>query len=448
MGLVSFWTAVYKQTQVVEGWGWWSIFGREAKELKKMEIAELSALSSSRAADFEIQQVLGTGQNGLVVSAKCHRMGLPDKQKLYAVKLLFNFTHEYTSVVRNAYENEWLILSRLMPHENIVRFWSQFISPIPEAFAALLPAHVKKHATRRNKYGEMVRSKGQFLVLDYHLTDLETWVNDYPAPMQFEALLSAAEQIMEAVVYLEKNLICHLDLKMSNILVTRDNCMVLCDFGCAVQFTDNSFCMPFVRGMLPGGNKAHLAPEVLNTYHRMRRDPAAKIPLNYSKQESFAVGVLIHELATREHPLYEYPLGCTTHEIVSYTDQDVPALSGLYPKSFCSIVSDLLALDSTKRLSMQEALTQLRVCCIKGMERESASSPQAELEKTKQERDLAKAKLQVVATERDFAVSQMKEMAEQVQSIAGEFKSMADHCDHTMKELEQVSTHSTCSEVL
>ena len=356
-----------------------------------MEVAELSALNTSKAGDFEIQRVLGAGQNGLVVSAKCTRTGLPDKRKLYAVKLLFNFTHEYTSVVRNAYENEWLILSRLLPHENMVRFWSQFISPIPETFSALLPDHVKKHATRRNKAGEIIRSKGQFLVLDYHPMDLEKWVGSYPAPMQFELLLTTVEQIMEAVIYLEKNFICHLDLKLSNFLVAENNRVVLCDFGCAVQFSDSSFNLPYSRGMLPGGNKAHLAPEILNTYHKLRRNPTSRGVLNYTKQESFAVGVLVHELAMREHPLSEYPLGCTRSELVLYDSKEVPSLAGSYPKSFSSIVSDLLVPDPSKRLSMQEALTQLRVCCIKSKEREPASySLQTELENTRRERDLAK----------------------------------------------------------
>jgi len=363
-----------------------------------MEVAELSALSSSKAADYDIERVLGAGQNGLVVSARCARTGLPDRRKLYAVKLLFNFTHEYTSVVRNAYENEWLILSRLLPHDNIVRFWSQFISPIPESFGGLLPDHVKKHATRRNRAGEIIRSKGQFLCLDYHPTDLEKWVKNYPAPMQLEVLLKIIEQILEAVVYLEKNRICHLDLKTSNFLVAENSRVVLCDFGCAVQFPDSSFSLRYSHGMLPGGNKAHLAPEVLNTYHRLRRNPACKDLLNYSRQESFAIGVLTYELAMREHPLNEYPLAFTRNEVVTFESRELPSLGDCYPKGFCSIVSDLLALEPSKRLRTEEALTQLRVCCIKSKDRgqqqqalaTSASSLQMELERTKRERDLAK----------------------------------------------------------
>ena len=363
-----------------------------------MEVAELSALNSSKAADFEIDRVLGAGQNGLVVSARCTRTGLPDRRKLYAVKLLFNFTHEYTSVVRNAYENEWLILSRLLPHENVVRFWSQFISPIPETFAGLLPDHVKRHATRRNRAGEIIRSKGQFLCLDYHPSDLEKWVGNYPAPMHIDVLLNTVEQILEAVIYLEKNRICHLDLKLSNFLVAENSHVILCDFGCAVQFSDSSFSLRYSHGMLPGGNKAHLAPEILNTYHRLRRNPASKDVLNYSRQESFAVGVLIHELATREHPLNEYPLAFTRSEVITYESREVPSLGDCYPKSFCSIVSDLLALEPSKRMGTQEALTQLRVCCIKSKDREqqqqamavSTGSLQMELERTRRERDLAK----------------------------------------------------------
>ena len=86
-----------------------------------MEVVELNILNAAQAADFEIQHLVGMGQNGMVVAACCSCRGLPNPGKLYAVKLLFNFTHEYSSVLRNTYENEWLVLSRLLPHENIVR---------------------------------------------------------------------------------------------------------------------------------------------------------------------------------------------------------------------------------------------------------------------------------------------------------------------------------------
>ena len=360
-----------------------------------MDLAELRALSTAKASDFEVECVLGSGQHGLVLAARCLRSGTPDHNKLYAVKLLYNFTHEYTSVVRNAYENEWLILSRLLPHENVIRFWAQFISPIPESFAQLLEPDIKKHCTRKNRSGQIVASRGQFIVLDYRPYDLDAWISKLPQPTPFEKLLHLTEQILEGVLYLEQNLILHLDLKLSNILIGEDEKLVLCDFGCAMQFSDKSFTLPFSRGMqLPGGNRLHLAPEILNSHHMFKRNPSQKGHIDYSKQASFAVGVLIFEIATGDHPLYEYPLSHTTkNETINYDMSDVAPLPKSYPKSFCSIVLDMVTADPGKRLSIEEALNQLRVCCIKRNGREGSLgsiSAQVELERTRKERDMAK----------------------------------------------------------
>ena len=358
----------------------------------EMDLTELSVLNSCKACDFAIQKKLGAGANGLVVSARCTKQGTPNPAKIYAVKLLFNFTHEYTSVVRNAYENEWLILSRLLPHENVVRFCAQFISPIPESFVKHVPQDKKDFCRKKNRSGQMVMTKGQFLVLDYHPFDLEKWItaSKFPCPLQFETLLNIVEQILEGVLYLEKNRIRHLDMRMDNMLVSEDERVMLCDFGCAIQFPDSTFALPYVRGSLPGGNKAHLAPEVLNTHHKFKRDPTRKGAIDYSKQASFAVGVLIHEIATGTHPLLDYPLGHTEREMVTYDVDSVSLLPGSYPKSFCSIVTDMLCMDTGKRLSIEEALNQLRVCCIKKKGRGSVVSLQADLERVKRERDLAK----------------------------------------------------------
>ena len=351
---------------------------------------ELNVLNSAHASDFVIQHVVGSGQNGLVMAARCTCKGLPSPDKLYALKLLFNFTHEYSSVVRNTYENEWLVLSRLMPHRNVVRFWAQFISPIPDSLAELLPAEVRKFASYKNKAGEVVQRKGQFLVLDYHPQNLYERLSQLPSPLPYETTLKLTEQLMEAVLYLEGNKIRHLDLKLRNLLVTDDDVIVLCDFGCAVQFLDDAFTLRYARGMVPGGNRAHLAPEVLSSSHRCRADPSKDGYIDYSKQTSFAVGILVYEVALGEHPLPDYPLGFSRNGLVSYSTRDIPHLPASYPKSFCSIVADMLHPSAAKRLSMEEAQNQLRVCCLRKSSNSSLSSLQAQLERARQERDLAK----------------------------------------------------------
>lgn len=359
-----------------------------------MEVVELNVLNTARASDFTVQHVVGTGQSGLVVAARCTMKGLPEPSKLYAVKLLFNFTHEYSSIVRNSFENEWLILSRLLPHDNIVRFWAQFISTIPDAFAELLPEEVRKLTTARSRSGTETRKKGQFLVLDYHPQNLCSWAEKLSYPLPYEMTLRFTEQLFEAAHYLEKSLVRHLDVKPTNLLVTGDDRLVFCDFGSAVQFPDNSFTLQYVRGVLPGGNKAHLAPEVLNDYLCCRADPTRLRHLDYSMQASFAVGVLVHEIATGEHPLPEYPLAYTNGDgTVRYAVKDLGSLPECYPKGFCSIVLDMLQPEPRRRLPLTEAVNQLRVCCLHRPGSTSVSSLQGELERARQERDLAKVQL-------------------------------------------------------
>ena len=357
-----------------------------------MDIDELKILSSSKATEFEIQHVVGMGQNGLVVAAKCTRPHLPDPNKLYAVKLLFNFTHEYTSVIRNTYENEWLILSRLLPHENIVRFWSQFISTIPDSFSTLLPTDIQKFTTHKNRSGKVIPSKGQFLVLDYHPQDLQKWSEKASLPLEFGTALNLTVQLLNAVLFLEKNSIRHLDLKMTNLLISENNKLKLCDFGCAVQFPDETFTLSYSRGMLAGGNRAHIAPEVLSTYHRYRQHPSKASILNYALQASFAVGVLVCEIASGEHSLPDYPLGYMVDGEIHYTTDDITPLPDFYPKSFTSIIQDLLQCDPKKRLSISEALNQIRVCCIRKQSTLSVTSTveQDDVDTVIRERDLAK----------------------------------------------------------
>ena len=361
-----------------------------------MDITELDILHSCTAVDFEILQVIGKGQSGLVVSATCTKDGLPDQTKLYAIKLLYNFTHEYTSVVQNAYENEWLILSRLLPHPNIVRFWSQFINIIPESFSQKLPADIQRFSTHKNRSGQIVPSKGQFLVLDYHCKDLYGHLSNLSMPLAYETTLKLTEQLLDAVLFLEKNLIRHLDLKLANVLITEDEEIKICDFGCAVQFPDSTFTLQYVHGMLPGGNKAHLAPEVLSTYQQLQQNPSKarhRNKIDYSLQASFAVGVLVTEISTLDHPLPDYPLGYMDNGWIRYSDEDLVPVPSFYPNSFASIVQDLLHADPTRRMSLGEALKQLRVCCIHQQQRSSISSTTspslAAMERLKQERDVA-----------------------------------------------------------
>ena len=97
--------------------------------------------------------------------------------------------------------------------------------------------------------------------------------------------------------FLFEQQIVHLDLKLDNILVSADDRIVISDFGFAEQLPRESFRLQVKRGTCPGGNRAHIAPEVLNAYHMGRADSSAvEITIDYSKQSAWAVGCLIYEM--------------------------------------------------------------------------------------------------------------------------------------------------------
>ena len=350
----------------------------------------MNTLTSSTAGDFTVLHSLGSGNSGLVVAATCRKPGLPVQDKRYAVKLLYNFSHEYSSVVNNSLENEWLILSRLLPHRNVVRFWAQFVSPIPPAFSKLLPEDLRAKSIHRDRSGITRARKGQFLVLDHHERNLTDWTREATLPQSYEVTLRMTEQIMQALLYLEKNRIRHLDVKPSNVLIASDNRPILCDFGCAVQFPNLTFVLQYTRGVRFGGNRAHLAPEVLTSAHRCRHEPSKQGSINYYKQASFAAGILVCEIATGEHPLPDYPLGFSNQGTVQYTVQDLSPLPQFYPKSFHSILNDLLRADPRKRLALDESLKQLELCCLRRQRVSTVGDLQEELRRAKQERDIAK----------------------------------------------------------
>lgn len=355
-----------------------------------MDLIEQQLLTKARASDFTIQCLLGTGQHGMVVKTKCNRVGLPEG-KFYALKLLFNFTHEYTSVMSNHYENEWIILSRMLPHPNVVRYWGQFISPIPDTFVPLMPPDIQAQVdvTRR---GEVHRRKGQFIVLDMHPRTLECWLQDQHSPVQQTHLLVMASHVLGAVQYLYSHHVCHLDLKLSNVLVTADSDLVLCDFGCAVQFEDAKFLLNWHQGVSVGGNHAHLAPEVLSSYHRCRMDRTARSKISYDKQPSFSLGVIITEMATGEHPLSDYPLAYTNSGIVSYTSEDIIPLPSSYPRLLRQCLEELLHPDPYTRRDLQSALeivTELRRECEGGKTGLELDGESNELERLRKEKNIA-----------------------------------------------------------
>ena len=83
--------------------------------------------------------------------------------------------------------------------------------------------------------------------------------------------------------------------------------------------------------------------------------------VSLEKQPSFAVGVLLFEIATGgADPLFDYPSSFTRGSEVIFGEEDLQNLiPGSFPVEFKDVVSGLLRHDSATRLSLQDAKTAL-----------------------------------------------------------------------------------------
>lgn len=308
-------------------------------------VVELQVLSTATAADFDIDVVVGGGQNGIVFATKCTRPGLPRPQKTYATKLVFNFGITTKTGTANTFENEYFVLSVLPPHPNVMRFWGTFWDKIPDAALHHLPTFAQEQAVYRDHAGDTQRRKAQFVILDYHPQSLQSHLRDLPAPLPYRTALEFAVDLLRGVAHLHEHRVAHLDLKTDNVLVAHDSRLVICDFGTALQFSTPAMEIPFRQGLAPGGNQLHLAPEVLNDFNAAIRRGRGGV-ISYARQGVWAVGAMVYEMAVRTPPFPDYPNDCRgpgpDHRIV-YEDSDLPAFPSSYPPAFGALVRQMLA---------------------------------------------------------------------------------------------------------
>lgn len=224
-----------------------------------------------------------------------------------------------------------------------------------------LPEFAREHAHYVDHSGETRRSKAQFIIFDFHPQSLKQHRANLPTPLPFPLCAQYMLDLLRAVQHLDKHRVAHLDLKLDNVLVAIDDRLVVCDFGSAILFKDNSMSLPYHAGLSPGGNQRHLAPEVLTAFNRARGTDA-RVSLPYDRQEVWAVGVMCYELALGCPPWPEYPHNCTDAASgrISYDLDDLPPLPADYPTEFTRIVRGMLELDPLKRTTAAVALEELQ----------------------------------------------------------------------------------------
>lgn len=153
--------------------------------------------------------------------------------------------------------------------------------------------------------------------------------------MNFSMLISIYRQIVEAVAYLHRKGIAHLDLKLENILIDDHLEPKLCDFGCCETPEQRK------RSFFNRGTLVYMAPEMFGEGNGDNR-PA----------DIWSLGILLYALITQHFPWY----------IDEEEDEKKQILSGrmgkmyLLPKKIQIIVEKCCIVDPKSRLNIDGLL--------------------------------------------------------------------------------------------
>lgn len=131
-------------------------------------------------------------------------------------------------------------------------------------------------------------SERHYLVMDYiDGTDLWTYLRERGCLTEIEAI-ALTKKIVSALAELHKRRIVHLDIKLSNVMITREGDVRIIDFGLA-----NHLDLPdiiYESFQEPKGSPAYIAPE---QFFGVRDEP---------RSDLFSIGTMLYEMTTSKLP--------------------------------------------------------------------------------------------------------------------------------------------------
>lgn len=175
------------------------------------------------------------------------------------------------------------------------------------------------------------------LIFEFHAQDLKARVNDGRRLLQNDAL-QMFKHLLLALSHIHKRGIFHRDVKPDNILIARDNRLVLADFGSATRISD-------IGGMMtPSYTIGFCSPEVIS---------GCSVGL---EGDAFSAGVVLYFMLTKTTPfLAPTPQGIIDRTQCCKVDFDDPLLEHI--SSDCqNLIKGLICKEADQRLTMDQAL--------------------------------------------------------------------------------------------
>lgn len=111
-----------------------------------------------------------------------------------------------------------------------------------------------------------------YLVFEYVPHDLSRLIDTMATPFELAEVKCLMVQLLLAVAHLHDNFILHRDLKLSNLLLTADGTLKVCDFGLARRYDGNHEGVPRDAPPLPGPvggtDPGGYTPKVVTLWYR------------------------------------------------------------------------------------------------------------------------------------------------------------------------------------
>eukprot|EP01043_Picozoa_sp_COSAG02_P027128 COSAG02_NODE_1585_length_11820_cov_3.247078_4_plen_963_part_00 len=330
------------------------------REAEEQTAAMRAFMAGKKLADFrvvkkvggkDIAAVGGGASQSISQSGVCSYVYLAQFRSAagvmqVALKVMLNYEEgrAHSVALRDEFDAETALISdpeRLPAHRHVMVVLHSFADS-----AAGLPSW--------NFELDIVNPRTLFVVMPYYPEDLKRVLRiaRRRGAQAFGALRAAriVSQLLQAIRHLKSHGIVHRDVKLDNVLLARPGteteAAVLTDFGMCLDLTKNriaNFRVPMpVDGYRRGGAPVALAPEITLP------KPGPDVFLDYSKNDEWAVGMIAHELFSRENcsPFadMDHP---ATYSDTGYRDETIP--------SVCQpLVSGLLRIAVANRLDATE----------------------------------------------------------------------------------------------